>query len=286
MDRKEKIILVVILSLLLALPAGLRGEPGRGAGSGRHLASRSPVTVSGYRSGYRSYEDYIPEKRDAGKKSKKRTGKHRVKENKKKQGRRDSAKGADYKYYRVKRGDTLYGISGKFRVPVRMITNVNRLESRNSIRTGMKLKIPVSSGNREKRESEKRYDGKRERNPRAPAFRWPLNKVVRYSRDGNKGVKSIGILIEGRAGSRVISSAGGVVKKIGRMRGYGTYVVVMHKNRYITVYSKLAGVNVFKGKNLKKGDVIGHLDRNHTLHFQINQEGKSLNPLKYLNNRS
>ncbi len=286
MIKKEKKILVVLLSLLLALPAGLRGEPGRGAAPGRHLASRSPVPVSGYRSGYRSYEDYIPEKRDTGKKFKKRTIKHRGKDNVKKKERRSRTKRADYKYYRVKRGDTLYGISGKFRVPVSLITKENRLKSRNSIKAGMKLKIPVSSGNRKKRISGERAAGKSERKPRAPAFRWPLNNVVRYSRDGNKGVKSIGILIEGRSGSKVISSARGVVKKIGRMRGYGTYVVVMHKNRYITVYSNLAGVNVFTGKNIRKGDVIGDLDRNHTLHFQINQEGKSLNPLKYLNKRS
>ncbi len=286
MNVREKKTFLALIFLLLVFSGELRGEEGTGTVSRRDRLAYRSAHSKGHRTSYRSYEDYIPERRKRNNKKYKDTGKSRKRGHAvvKKTGR--PAGNRNYEHYRVKRGDTLYRISRKFSVPVKEISKANGLKSRNSIRRGMVLKIPVCTKSRENRISEKTGNRKKDRRPGAPAFKWPLNRITNYSRDGKNGVKSIGILIKSRPGSKVVSSAGGIVKRIGKMRGYGTYVVVMHKNRYVTVYSKLGSVSVHEGKNIKKGDIIGYLDGNRTLHFQISQEGKSLNPLKYLNNRS
>lgn len=267
MISREKKISIVLIFFLFVLSMELRGKQGTGTG-------------------YRSYEDYIPERRKSGKRENKSAVKSRRKKHATAKNKKEPVESRPYKHYRVKRGDTLYRISKKFSIPVKEIVKVNRLKDGNIIRTDMKLKIPHSPGIEKRRIFAKAKNRKRRKKPGAPAFKWPLNRVINYHRDGRNGVRSIGLLIKGNADSKVYSSARGIVKKIGKMRGYGTYVVIMHKNRYVTVYSKLSSVNVREGKNLRKGEIIGYLDRNRTLHFQINQEGKSLNPLKYLNNRS
>jgi murein DD-endopeptidase MepM/ murein hydrolase activator NlpD len=270
---------VVLISLLLAVLPELKG----GERGMRNSLSLNSARSYEERPSYRSYEDYIPKRRKSGKKRYKEYGKAREKKQKAVKRKKRTSGSRKYKRYHVKRGDTLYGISKKFRVPVKVIVKTNSLKSSKSIRTGMKLKIPINSGTHKRKISINR---KRSKRPGAPVFKWPLKSVVKCHRDGKNGVKSIGILIKGRSNSRVVSSAGGVVKKIGKMRGYGTYVVIMHKNRYITVYSKLGRISVHEGKSLRRGDHIGYLDRNRTLHFQINQGGKSLNPLSYLGKKS
>jgi LysM repeat protein len=286
MNVRVKKTSLLLISLLLVVSGELRGEQGAGTAYKRKYSSSSSVRSKAYRPVYRSYEDYIPEKRNPGKKEYKNSGKYRKKKNGAVKRKRKPARRGSFKHYCVKKGDTLYRISKKFRVTIKEITKVNRLKRKNSIRTGMRLKIPVGPKIQKRRISKKTKKSKKGKRPGAPAFKWPLNMIKRYCRDGKNGVKPIGILIKGRTGSKVLSSAGGIVKKIGKMRGYGTYVVVMHKNRYITVYSKLGSVKVHEGKNLRRGDIIGYPDSNRTLHFQINKEGKSLNPLRYLGKKS
>lgn len=190
--------------------------------------------------------------------------------------RRQGSKKARYIYYRVKRGDTLYRISSKFNTEVENILRINSIKNMNRIKAGRKLKIPLAgkSGIDSNRNSLVK---------RSPAFRWPVKEVIKIRRDGQNGVKSIGIIITVRAGARILSSASGTVMKIGRMRGFGNYVVVKHRNRYITVYSNLSSINVHEGEKVRGGRSIGIMKHSDSkLHFQINYAGKPKNPLMLL----
>lgn len=63
----------------------------------------------------------------------------------------------------------------------------------------------------------------------------------------------------GKAGAKVVSArAPGVVEKVGRMRGFGTFVVVRHSDRLITVYACLGEVSVRRGDAMK-GEGVGKL---------------------------
>lgn len=154
----------------------------------------------------------------------------------------------------------------------------------------MKLKVPAGEA------AVKRIDAFSKKKDKAAvsgkegkenfSFLWPLKKVDKYKSDGEEGVKAIGIIITGPARSRVISSEAGVVKRAGYMRGFGKYVVVNHGNRYLTVYSNLMVINVREGDRIGKGESIGLISDDRTLHFQIDYAGKPRNPLEYLPEKS
>lgn len=185
-------------------------------------------------------------------------------------------------YYKIKKGDTLTRISKKYGISIASILAVNNVKNENKIQKGFILKIPArqsSSAISKKNIThvQKPY-GKS-----TPRFRWPVRDVINYHNDGVKGVKSIGIVITGKPGSTVLSSASGTVKKIGSMRGFGKYVIIHHSGRFATVYANLDEIIVSEGDKIPGGDAIGKINNyDSKLHFQIDLEGKPENPLKYL----
>ena len=189
-------------------------------------------------------------------------------------------------YYTVKKGDTLFRIAQNNGVSVKEISALNNLSNSSRIYAGRKLKIPCSgnnvSGNSTVKKNQKISSKNSKEGRENLSFLWPLKKVDKYKRDGEDGVKSIGIIITGPARSPVIASEAGVVKRTGYMRGFGRYVVVNHGNRYLTVYSNLMIVNVKEGERIGRGGSIGLISDDRTLHFQIDHAGKPRNPLEYL----
>lgn len=189
--------------------------------------------------------------------------------------------------YTVKKGDTLYRIAQNNKVTVERLSKLNRLDNRNRIYEGMKLRIPVSAN---AAKADKAAPVKNTSSAVTPGdkleFLWPLKKVNNFKRDGNDGVKPIGIIITGTPGAEVIASEAGIVMRTGHMRGFGRYVVVNHGDRYLTVYSNLKAVNVKEGDRLRKGAAIGLISEDRTLHFQIDVAGKPRNPLEFLPGRS
>lgn len=192
--------------------------------------------------------------------------------------------------YTVKKGDTLFRIAMNHKTTVENISSLNKLGNQNRIYAGMKLKIPaIESGGKKSPNLPKKKN-------EAPVhdkggeegfhFLWPLKKVDKFKRDGDEGVKAIGLIITGPARSMVIASESGVVKRAGYMRGFGKYVVVNHGQRYLTVYSNLMVINVKEGERIGKGSAIGLISDDRTLHFQIDYAGKSKNPLEYLPKKS
>jgi murein DD-endopeptidase MepM/ murein hydrolase activator NlpD len=183
--------------------------------------------------------------------------------------------------YTVKKKDTLTKIAKKFNITVSTIQKYNRLNDQRIIRSGMILKIPKSNTaiNATKSENDSLYEIKGTK----PRFRWPVPHIVEYKGDGLDGVKPIGIIITSLPGSKVLSSASGMVKKIGSMRGFGKYIVINHAGRFNTVYSNLSEILVSEGHSVQSGNIIGRIHSSEKkLHFQIDLEGKPENPLKYL----
>lgn len=176
----------------------------------------------------------------------------------------------------VRKGETLYSISRRYGISPDEIRRLNSIEGA-VLFSGMRLRIPYNSGFTSRTPAAQ----KPANCDTLPVFRWPVKKIKSCSRDGSDGVKAIGIVITSDEKSTVCSSAPGIVEKIGRMRGFGTYVVIRHAGRYATVYSLLGNIQVTEGDYIDGGRVIGHvLDRQ--LHFQIDRAGRPLNPLDHL----
>ncbi|MBP7901415.1 MAG: peptidoglycan DD-metalloendopeptidase family protein [Spirochaetes bacterium] len=205
------------------------------------------------------------------------------------------SKKRSFKVHCVKKGETLYSISRKYCIKPSVIAENNNLNRNSMIKPGMKLKIPSAdislSESDPVKESKKSTSG-----PKGSAavsnkiscseFSWPVKRIVSVTKESDIS-KGIGIFIKSNPGSKVFCAGNGKVVKIGYMRGYGSYVVVSHGGRFLSVYSMITPVEVRPGRCVRKGEVIGTVNRDSGgVHFQISKSGKPLDPEKILPQRS
>jgi len=185
--------------------------------------------------------------------------------------------------YTIRKGDTLTAIAKKNKISLSSLLSANRLTAASILKKGMVIKIPNKQLLSVPSEKPILSRGVEIKPASGPLFRWPIKGVIDYRHDGFNGVKSIGIIITGKPGATVHSSASGTVKKIGRMRGFGNYIVINHSRRFCTVYSNLEVILVSIGDSITAGNPIGKIDTSENkMHFQIDQAGKPQNPLQYL----
>jgi murein DD-endopeptidase MepM/ murein hydrolase activator NlpD len=87
-------------------------------------------------------------------------------------------------------------------------------------------------------------------------------------------------------GTKVKSTADGIVEFAGRQGGYGNVVVLRHQSRYTTLYGHLSGFarGLRAGNHVSQGDVIGYvgatgLATGPHLHYEFRIDGAYQNPL-------
>jgi len=208
------------------------------------------------------------------------TSYHNSQSNENNNSKQSSSKGT---WHIIKKGETLYRLSKQYNTTVDAICEANNINNFTTIKVGQKIFIPSNdfvNNSSSKKSSpnqipQKKFDS-------SFSFIWPVPFVMTYTRD-HGGVRPIGIIITSRPKSKVVASAEGTIAKIGTMRGFGNFVVIMHKKDFYTIYSKLDAITVKEGQFVVKGTTIGFLsDSNPSLHFQINHSGKPLDPLHYL----
>lgn len=113
---------------------------------------------------------------------------------------------------------------------------------------------------------------------------WPTKgKVIANFNDaGNKGID-----IAGKMGQAVhAAGAGKVIYSGSDLRGYGKLVIVKHNATFLSVYANNSLILVKEGQQVSSGQKIaemGDTDSNTVkLHFEIRQQGKSIDPMKFL----
>lgn len=118
----------------------------------------------------------------------------------------------------------------------------------------------------------------------ALSWAWPTKgKVISgFNEGGNKGID-----IAGTKGQPILAAAPGKVIYSGSdLRGYGKLVIVKHNNTYLSVYANNSNILVKEGQQVSSGQKIaemGDTDSNTVkLHFEIRQQGKSVDPAKFL----
>lgn len=116
------------------------------------------------------------------------------------------------------------------------------------------------------------------------SWAWPTKgKVIANFNDaGNKGID-----ISGKMGQAIHAAAPGKVIYSGSdLRGYGKLVIVKHSATYLSVYANNSLILVKEGQQVSSGQRIaemGDTDSNAVkLHFEIRQQGKSVDPMKFL----
>jgi murein DD-endopeptidase MepM/ murein hydrolase activator NlpD len=88
--------------------------------------------------------------------------------------------------------------------------------------------------------------------------------------------------------TEVVSCGIGRIEKAGYNRTNGNYIIIDHGNNYKSYYGHLSRVNVKKGDEVVKGQVIGlsgntGMSTGPHLHFQITFDGKTIDPLTIIN---
>lgn len=116
------------------------------------------------------------------------------------------------------------------------------------------------------------------------SWSWPTKgKIIgNFNESGNKGID-----IAGTKGQPINAAAAGKVIYSGSdLRGYGKLVIIKHNNTYLSVYANNSNILVKEGQQVSAGQKIaemGDTDSNVVkLHFEIRQQGKSVDPMKFL----
>jgi lipoprotein NlpD len=119
------------------------------------------------------------------------------------------------------------------------------------------------------------------------SWMWPSNgKIIATFDEG----KSKGIDIAGRLGQQVMAAGSGRVMYAGSgIRGYGNLVIVKHSNSLLSAYAHNRAILVKEGQSVTKGEAIAEMGDSDAdtvkLHFEIRQQGKPVDPSKFLPSR-
>lgn len=120
----------------------------------------------------------------------------------------------------------------------------------------------------------------------AVSWIWPAEgKVVGAFDEGRKGID-----IAGQFGQQVLAAGDGKVMYAGSgIRGYGNLVIVKHTNSLLSAYAHNKTILVKEGQTVSKGQKIAEMGNSDAdavkLHFEIRQQGKPVDPSKFLPNR-
>lgn len=116
------------------------------------------------------------------------------------------------------------------------------------------------------------------------AFSWPVRGPVL---DTFNELKNKGLDIGGVVGTPISAAAEGRVVYAGNgLRGYGNLIIIKHDATFLTAYAHNRALFVKEGEAVAKGQKIaemGNSDANRVmLHFEVRQQGKPVDPMKYL----
>ncbi len=228
-------------------------------------------------------------------------------------------------YYRVRKGDTLIGISLDHGVSWRDLAAWNQIDNPNLIEVDQLIRVKPpkptrsaaasasTSGSNQAQDanalgktdirplaSAKPSTGSTVPGPVASAaaassakaaegitLSWPAkgNVITQFADPGYKG-----IALSGSEGDPVSAAADGRVVYSGNgLRGYGNLVIVKHDGDFLTAYAHNKSILVTEGQQVKRGQKIAELGKTDSdqpkLHFEVRKSGKPVDPLKFLAQR-
>ena len=119
------------------------------------------------------------------------------------------------------------------------------------------------------------------------SWMWPSEGriVATFDEGKNKGVD-----IAGKLGQPVTAAGAGKVMYAGSgIRGYGNLVIVKHSNSLLSAYAHNRAIVVKEGQTVSKGEKIAEMGDSDAdsvkLHFEIRQQGKPVDPSRFLPSR-
>lgn len=121
---------------------------------------------------------------------------------------------------------------------------------------------------------------------------WPVRKgkvIRKFGENKNERLKTItlnyGIDIKAETNAEVYSVADGYVSAIQWIPGYGSVVIITHKNDYRTVYGHLTNIKLKENQRINAGDLIGYVNESlegSIIHFEVWNDRNYQNPEVWL----
>jgi len=207
-------------------------------------------------------------------------------------------------YHTVKKGENLYRIGLRYRVPTDVLIKANRIDDVTNVRAGTRLWIPRSGaefasakkppkaagappaahGSR----AEARRAARREAKQSSKlSFAWPVKGKLTSSFGRRRGRPHEGVDLAARRGTPIYAAEAGRVIHSGRLGDYGNAVIVKHAGTFRTVYAHASKTLVRKGQFVEKGQriaLVGSTGRSTGphLHFEIRRRETPRDPILYL----
>jgi lipoprotein NlpD len=213
--------------------------------------------------------------------------------------------------HRVRDGESLYSIAFQYDVDVRALALANGLRSPYTIFVGQELSLDLNApaANAETRSiavgTPVRNNGVAQAQAGTPArggvlrrsigggnqsvaWRWPAESTRLLRSFGSGDARGIDIAV--RNGDPVLAAADGEVVYSGRgVQGSGDLIILRHNDRYLSAYAHNSVMLVSEGTRVKAGEKIAEAGTNLSgdplLHFEIREDGKSIDPVGLLPRR-
>ena len=100
--------------------------------------------------------------------------------------------------------------------------------------------------------------------------------------NGNQHNDGVNILVS--TDQSIKASMGGKVAFVGsNLKSFGKMILIKHNSKFVTAYAKINEFNVMEGDIVKKGQIIGKIYKNNSIHFQIRKSRNPVDPNLYIN---
>lgn len=93
---------------------------------------------------------------------------------------------------------------------------------------------------------------------------------------------SPGITIKGKAGRQVTAAASGEIAYVGKLRGYGNFIIINHDGEYYTTYAGLGAMHVTATEYVRAGTKIAVSGADGLVKFEIRRGREPLDPVKWV----
>jgi murein DD-endopeptidase MepM/ murein hydrolase activator NlpD len=213
------------------------------------------------------------------------------------------------RYYRLRKGQTLYSLARQHGIPVGQILAANGIDDPTRLPVGTVIYIPDPAGTPAAPVTAPR-DGARPRPGAAPrpgapdlsggttptiapaptlmTLAWPIEGLVtgHYGARGRRSHHD-GIDIDGHKGDLIRAVAPGRVVRAGDEGAYGKTVIIDHGDGIATLYAHASAIRVDEGDEVAQDEVIAEVGRTGNargthLHFEVRRNGRPVDPLPLL----
>jgi LysM repeat protein len=177
------------------------------------------------------------------------------------------------------RGDTLFSIARTHEVTLQALLDINGFSSNHVIKTGDKIKIPVSQTARTAQSpaapAQRNNNGSRTIDP---SIRWPvIAREINYMSG-----KFNYVLVLGERSEPVRSLTHGTVRAAQPFQGYGRVAIVESAEGYFYIYGGCESLSVKEGDRITPGMELGRLSssQNPQLFFMVTRNNVPIDPAR------